>query len=543
MPRGRVPAAEDQRRQDAVRAAYEKHGHNVSAISRETGMHRQNVRKRLSRLGLYGKPLTSGAVRAPKRNTVALPKAGEVRRFILTAAQNNTPIFKQFFKNLQVFAEHVGAVLHVSRFTYNKNAYGRMSVKPTTEETQDDLWYDPAIAPYVSDTRLALAPGLDWCGELNILPTVVNPLSGLESYTGRHSSVIPHSKIALQSVASGKHEATKFLYTTGAVTQRNYIQKTAGQKAEFHHAYGALLVEVDSSGSWFCRHLNADSTGTFYDLDVRVRRGKITTGHRVEAINWGDIHVAEIDPAVRSLAWGAGGMLDILQPKYQVMHDVLDFMARSHWDDKDPHVRFKIHVAGEDNIEREVIDVGEFLKESKRKNTLTVVVDSNHHNHLGRWLKEKNGLYDPVNADFWARLNARVLQHIRKGRGEPDYLSLALLETIEWDSLKDVRVLHEDESFIICPDANAGIELGMHGDRGLNGARGSPRSFARMGRKANTGHTHSAGIFQGIYTAGTCSSLTPDWVHGPSSWSHSHIVTYPNGKRTIVTMWMGKWRA
>lgn len=34
-----------------------------------------------------------------------------------------------------------------------------------------------------------------------------------------------------------------------------------------------------------------------------------------------------------------------------------------------------------------------------------------------------------------------------------------------------------------------------------------------------------------------------DYAKGPSSWTHSHIVTYPNGQRTIITLYAGKWRA
>ena len=64
-----------------------------------------------------------------------------------------------------------------------------------------------------------------------------------------------------------------------------------------------------------------------------------------------------------------------------------------------------------------------------------------------------------------------------------------------------------------------------------------------MGRKANTAHTHSAQIIDGMYIAGTMSRLRLDWNDGPSSWSHSFIVTYENGKRTIITCYNGKWRA
>jgi hypothetical protein len=83
----------------------------------------------------------------------------------------------------------------------------------------------------------------------------------------------------------------------------------------------------------------------------------------------------------------------------------------------------------------------------------------------------------------------------------------------------------------------------MHGHSGPNGSRGNPKVMARLGRKANLGHYHSAGINDGIYRAGTCSSLDPDWTTGPGSWSHTHIVTYKNGKRSLITMWNNKWHA
>ena len=102
--------------------------------------------------------------------------------------------------------------------------------------------------------------------------------------------------------------------------------------------------------------------------------------------------------------------------------------------------------------------------------------------------------------------------------------------------------LREDESMILTP---AKIECGMHGHLGPDGGRGSVFNLSKMARKANIGHCHKAGIYDGLYAAGvSCEHKTDAWyLKGPSSWSHSHIVTYPNGKRTIVTVWKGKYRA
>ena len=84
-------------------------------------------------------------------------------------------------------------------------------------------------------------------------------MSGLYNYTGDQSAIIPHAKLELESVPTHKEDETKLMYTTGAVTMRNYIQQKAGQKAEWHHAYSALVVEVDDDGDWFVRQINAES--------------------------------------------------------------------------------------------------------------------------------------------------------------------------------------------------------------------------------------------------------------------------------------------
>jgi azurin len=59
----------------------------------------------------------------------------------------------------------------------------------------------------------------------------------------------------------------------------------------------------------------------------------------------------------------------------------------------------------------------------------------------------------------------------------------------------------------------------------------------------NTGHTHTASILEGVYTAGVKANLEQGYNKGASSWSHSDIITYSGGKRAIVTFKNGKWRA
>lgn len=529
---------------DRVVEAYERHAGNVSAVSRELGINRSTVRHHLRKAGIgpEDKPLAGGKLEATKVEQRSVPRTG-VKRYILTSAQNNTYVNEAVWNNLMALAEHYQAEVLCASYSYNINAYGKLAVKRgTAKSVEEELWFDDRVRPFLerSDQNIELAPGLVWCGRMNTMPTAVRPLSGFETYTGRKSGIFPHAKLAMESVASGKGEGTKMNYTTGTVTQRNYIQKKAGLRAEHYHSYGGLVVEVDAEGRWFVRQLVADDDGTIQDLDVVVSDGKVKTGQTVEAITWGDVHVASLDPEVRRLSWGPGGMLDTLKPRFQFLHDLLDFRARNHHDRNDPHKRFALWLEGRDRISDEVAETARFLHEAHRDWCHTVVVDSNHDNALLRWLKETDWRADPPNAEFYLEAQLRVLQAIREGD--------TWFHVVEWalrraDAPAGTRFLREDESFVICRDRDGGIECGMHGHLGPNGTRGTPLALSRMGRKANTGHTHSAGILDGMYVAGCSTKLDVGYNKGPSSWSHSHIVTYPNGKRAIVTMWDGKWRA
>lgn len=495
-------------------------------------------------------PLPSGHVRALGAREMTLPEAGEVKRYIFTCAQNNTRLHEPLWRNLKALARHHCAEIHVSRFLYIKHGLGAHGDKAETVKRgammDQSVEWPKEIVPHLSDERMEVAPGLVWCGEMNILPTAVRPLSGMESYTGRKSGIFPHVKLAMESVPSAKHEAAKLNYTTGTVTLRNYIERKAGLKAMFHHSYGALLVEVNSDGNWFCRQLNADSEGTIYDLNLRVQNSRVSAGHRVEAITWGDIHAQRVDPTVRELGWGEGGMLDVLRPRYQFIHDLFDFTSRNGHDRYDHHKRFQRYRegGGHDSVAEELMNTADFLRVTQRPWCETVVVESNHDNMLERWLRDDPGWYakDPVNAVTFLELQLEKYRALE--RGDDSFLLIRdALETYGGAVLSDFQFLAEDESFIICHDANGGIECGMHGHLGPNGARGGANAFARMGRKAITGHSHSACIHDGIYVAGTSSLLDLGYNKGPSSWSHTHVVTYPNGKRAVITMFAGKWRA
>jgi hypothetical protein len=485
------------------------------------------------------KPLFGGKLRSPD---AFRPKL-EGKRFVFTCAQNNTLLHDDFWSSLLHFCEQTGAQLGVSRITYNKNGWafhGGRSKKMSDEDKE--LWYDDRILDYIADDQVKIADDLVFCGELDILPTVAYPLTGLDNYTGRHSAIVPHTKMQLQSLATMKAAPAKMLYSTGAVTLRNYIQRKTGQVASYHHVYGAMYVEVDDNGQWFARQINADENGMFFDLDMAYGPGWHAPASEFgqPTVNLGDVHVEKLDEVAMD---GAADMLRVLNPTAIMLHDLIDFEARNHHNKKDPLFLAQMHYSNTERVESAFLRAYDFVLGLHQAHPTATIygIRSNHDTAFKKWLVESTGFPDAPNLEFWHRANARLHKAIAERDYKFDIYAWAFREQdknflLGIDDM--LTFIQEDQSLVI-----NGIEYGMHGHLGPNGARGNPKAFRQIGRRANTGHTHSASIIDGVWTAGLLANLDMGYNIGPSSWSQSHIITHPNGKRQIVTQRGNKWRA
>ena len=151
----------------------------------------------------------------------------------------------------------------------------------------------------------------------------------------------------------------------------------------------------------------------------------------------------------------------------------------------------------------------------------TVVVDSNHDAPwIYRWLREYDYKKDPANAVLFLEAQLATYKAIENNDERFHILEWALRK---YGCGPEVQFLRTDESFMIC---GRKIECGMHGHLGPNGARGGPANLKRVGRRANTAHTHSCGIWDGLYVAGTSSLLKWDYSKGPTlldPLTHCHV--------------------
>jgi hypothetical protein len=164
------------------------------------------------------------------------------------------------------------------------------------------------------------------------------------------------------------------------------------------------------------------------------------------------------------------------------------------------------------------------------------VVASNHDNFFARWIMDTDWRRDPDNAGFYletAKIMVDSVKMTDSGASRVDPFTYWV------DRLKGsapITCLSRDQSFTL-----GGIELSLHGDQGPNGARGSRENLRRIGVKSIIGHSHTPGIEEGCYQAGTSTPLKLEYNSGPSSWLQAHVILYANGKRAILPIIDGHW--
>ena len=456
-------------------------------------------------------------------------KLGAVRRYLVTAAQNATPLHDGFWMALQKAKTHYKAELLVIPLRY-RNPTSRFE----STKIEHDEWWDDRVVPFLWNVRKALNDNLEVLGDIKIQPTAVEPLTGLEGFTGARSAIVGHTKLSFKTVPTPGHKMAKILTTTGACTRKNYSDSRAGKHGEFHHTLGAVIVEISGSKFWL-RHLNANQDGSFTDLDSRFTARGQGAAESPEAIVLGDTHVDFTDPDVDRATFGVGGIVRTLNPKRIVWHDLLDAYSCNPHHRGNPFNAIAKLRSGLDDVAAEVQRAIDFVR-VRTGDAHSYIVSSNHDDMLHRWILSHDWKADPKNAEFYLETALAISQATKMGSGGTEYPRPFKY----WvDRLKAANITClGGEPLVI-----AGILCSMHGDHGPNGARGSIKNLRRIGTKSVIGHSHAPGISEGCYQVGTSSVLKLEYNQGgPSGWLNTHCLIHADGKRQLVTIIEGKWR-
>ena len=480
---------------------------------------------------------------APKVTEASLdftPSADEMevlvsgKYHLITSAQNNTPVNKKVWRTILRMKDEMGATLHVLPTLY-KNPTSRLDPQAGDE----DVWWPTEVMPYLVEGQIPLHPHLRIMGHIRVAATAASPLTGLEGISHSQSCIVGHAQITLRVIATPQKSLPKMMLTTGSVSQKNYSKTKAGVKAEFHHSAGCVVVEIQDEHVFHMRSCVADSKGTICDLNRWYKPNRTMETGRWPALITGDEHSLFIDPTIKEGTYGSEGLVALGRPKVIVRHDIQDSYSVSHWHRKDVLTRYVKSQTGFDSLTQEMELTCRHVDETTPPNTENLIVASNHDDHVWRWLNEVEWRNDLTNAQLYHEMWAAVLEASGwdPGYGAKEPESPFAL----WASKRiksNTRFLGRDDHELI-----KGILISLHGDNGPNGARGSMLNLSKMGVRAVIGHTHTPGIEKGCYQVGVSTGTLSYAKGSPSSWLPMHCAIMPNGKRQLIAIVNGRFRA
>lgn len=498
----------------------------AGALCNTCNTERQTARRAAQRAG-KPKGVRLPGSDAPQRRFMRPLNA---ERYLITAAQNATPVDSAFWDALKVAADHLGAELVVIPLRY-KNPTSVWSAKQDTEE-----WWAPEVTPYLYNARKKLGPNLVLVGDVKTQPTASSPLTGFESLTGAESCILGHTKMQFRSVPAPTGRFPKILSTTGACTKRNFTDSKAGKLGAFHHCLGAVIVEVQGK-KFHLRQINADrSDGSFIDLDKHYSPKGVKKAPPALGLVMGDTHARFTCPKVDAATFGPGGIVETLNPGTLVFHDLFDGYSVNHHHRGDPFIAQAKSQARLGDARAEVVHAVDFVTE-RAKGRKAVIVASNHDNFLARWIKDTDWR-SSSNREFYLETALVILKSAHMGPGGAVYADPLAHWVEQLKGKAAIRCLGAGESFKL-----ADIECGLHGHQGPNGARGTLKNLSRLGARVISGHTHTPGIEEGHYQCGTSTPLRLEYsMGGPSSWLNAHTAVYASGKRSLIIIVDGDWR-
>lgn len=437
------------------------------------------------------------------------------KRFLITTVVSGQPAHKGFLKNLKAMEADTGAHLLLLPGGRDLHLMDKILAAETFVFEDVDL-----------NSNLTIR------GSFRVPPKNINPLTSLSRIGQReNSSIIASPKQFLQMIGTSNVKLPHALMSTGAITRSKYEshgrQNRVDYIASHDHVLGALVVEIVDRNIYHFRQIQAERSGAFVDLGTYYADGQISK-LAPEAIVMGDYHVTETDLKAKQawfeLAAHSGA-------KQAIMHDFFSGVSINHHEEQDQVRRAQLMEDGLLSLEDECRAAVKALDELTERFEKVVIVESNHHDFLRRYIREGKYRWDPQNLRFASKLvapmiaGANPLQHAMQ-----ILLGLKRPERVIW--------LTRDDEFKI-----AGIQCAAHGDVGANGKR-NPGAVGMESAYGNVmyGHTHTRSIMRGAWCVGTTSRLKLNYNPGASSWDHASGLIYPNSSRQLIGAIDGQWR-
>lgn len=438
------------------------------------------------------------------------------KKFIITTAVIGKNINKEFADSLRNYAKRNEALLLVLPCE---------DVVSRGKKAQKTL----EISPDLSDFRVVfkdtyINQNLCLCA-IKVSAKQINPLTGLDRLpVQRHASIIMASpKVFLKYIPNMHYDIPPAIMTTGAITVNNYdtdmyMSKRTSTLAEGDHTYGAIVVEVENDKIFHFRQLKASPYNSVTDIGIDyLPDGSVKPVNDV-AMVMGDSHTGYHDRELHDITMKLAlqsGVTSIF------LHDVFNGTSITHHDVGKGITRAKKAQENKLGLEMECYAVRNYINNIQLHDMDVYIVKSNHDNHLLRYLEEGRYIGDPANYKISTKLASAAVEGL-------DPLQYAIEDILQYKNDR-VHWLEEDSSHRVY-----GVEVGIHGDRGSNGSKGSLAIFEKSLGNCVTAHTHSAAIIRDAFCVGTVGLMDQGYNKGLSSWTRTCCLIYPNGTKQLI---------
>lgn len=438
---------------------------------------------------------------------------------------------------------HIPAFKAVQNFLKRENAELVILPMPAHVKAlkEQPRHYDHRLKPFLSNfateyTFNSHLKAIEAC----INPQQINPLTGLkrlrihkykdadgqqgdEIKRFKTSIIVAHSKQMMEVIATGNDTHPRIIHSTGAITKPAYLRNRIGMIAQEDHKLGGLIVEIEG-GVFYLRQVQMDpSDGSFVDLGTRYfADGKIAK-ERAEAFKMGDIHPGMEDQEVLEAMYD---LWDTIKPKRIFYEDFFDGGSISHHLQNKNITRVK-RPAHFKSLEAEINMARSVLKQTfdrAPKDAELIGTASNHPEHVMRYLEEGRYIRDDVNYEIAHRM---VVMSLDGKNPLKEYL----------DPEGRMNWTDRNQDYFVC-----GVQMGSHGDLGVNGSRPGKTGQELAYGDAMVAHSHTPGIYHDLFTVGHTTQPRHGYNNGPSTWIPCSGAVYSRGQKQLYMIVKGKFR-
>lgn len=350
----------------------------------------------------------------------------------------------------------------------------------------------------------------------------------------------------------------RLVVSPGALTIPTYKDSDTGSAGAMEHFYGVVLVEY-TENDFRVYNIQFFEDNSAYHLGVQYfpngKKRKLTKDElrRVD----GDDHMDERDPLCER---ALDDIHKIVPASVKVSHDTFNGSSINHHEMDNLITQAQKSRNGTDDLERELEITVKKLEDEEKKFDKVIVVGANHNDFLarfnqsGRWLTDRKnflpGIITSVAQFFGVNPIKFALTHYKYFLGElENYMKavkenrLANFKLSSQPALVKTEILDQGQSYQF-----GGIELGDHGDKGANGAKGNPKKAEQHLGFCVVGHNHIPWLKGRSGGGGTTSIMDPDYVKGKgSSWGQGCVFVacpkgYDLGCLQLVHIVNGKWK-